>query len=351
MSDKETTEPKYAQPEEIDPKWARAERILGSIRPGWSITIRRIRPGWCGGYLERVECSDEEPIDIDYIIEQWGGRIIQLRVCDERGKFVGGADINLQSYPPKHEGVLITKKSGQSDVEKNPVQPVIQQVAPQPQQSQQLNLVELLGLIQKTRSQDLGVLRTLLGDVQQPQQVVQQAGGLGTLDGVIEFAGKWKELQAVFGQPTEQSQSDDAGLLGSITQIMQMVNANKQTAPQQKPQQPRPQSRVVHSGRAPVPVPNPAQQQPNPERLSSVLADMDVDTFKNTFLTSLSKMPEDKRETILEQFMESGIPGDDVDEDEYYQDEPEEIKQTDPGPDRRSWGNDPANDDDDPTDR
>ena len=84
--------------ESADSKQLKAENMLASIKSGWSLGISRIRPGWCSGYLERVECTENEPIDMTYIIEQWGGHILRLRLCDERGKYRGGTDLNLQSY-------------------------------------------------------------------------------------------------------------------------------------------------------------------------------------------------------------------------------------------------------------
>ncbi len=325
-----------------DVKLEKTRIMLESIKPGWSMAIERKQPGWCGGYLERVECTEDEPLDIEYIIEQWGGKLMRLRILDERGRYTGGCDLNLRAYPPKFRGVVISQevidhpgitKSGPAPV---PV-PELQQNPPAPQ-SKQPNLIELLGILQKTRSQDLATLKMLFTDVQQPQPVYQQqTGSLGGIDEVIHFAEKFKQLQVLFGSSAGGAAPEDetTSVLGSIAQIAQMLQRTPET-----PAKVKSPSRVVAPQQNPrqkvQPQVNPQQQEPskpeNGEQLADMLANMDEDRYRQIFLTSLQKMPQDKSGRIISDLMESGAPNnndvEEWEEDEYDDEEPEGYEES-----------------------
>lgn len=320
------------EPAKIDTKLEKAERMLASIKGGWSLTISRIRPGWCSGYLERIECTEDEPIDMDYIIEQWGGKMLRLRLCDERGTYRGGADMNLQAYPPKFRGTVMHNNEA-NPAQKQTTSPSIVQ---QPAATAQPNLIELLGLMSKTRNQDINTLRTLLDQAQPQPQYAPQQGGFSGIDDMINFASKFKQLQELmgnFGGGGGGEPAEDAGLLGSIGEVLKMFNQTKQVAAPQPVPQPVPQTRraarvVPPQGPQPVPQrPIPTAQDSNfPQNtdLASHLAGLDADDYKTTFLTSLQQMPDDKRNQILADFMENGLP-DDLEEEyeEYEETEPE----------------------------
>lgn len=318
-----------------DIKLEKTRTMLEGIRPGWSMAIERKQPGWCGGYLERVECTEDEPLDIEYIIEQWGGKLMRLRILDERGRYTGGCDLNLRAYPPKFRGVVISQEVIDHPGITKATQAMAQLPAPQQNpaapQSKQPNLIELLGILQKTRSQDLATLKMLFTDVQQPQPVYQQqTGSLGGIDEVIHFAEKFKQLQGLFGSSAGGPAPEDeaSGVLGSIAQIAQML----QRAPETPAKTPSP-SRVVAPQQNPrqqvSPPVNPQQQEPpkpkNGEQLANMLSNMDEERYRQIFLTSLEKMPQDKSGRIISSLMESGAPNNDNVEDyeEYYDDDEE----------------------------
>lgn len=319
------------EPAKIDTKLEKAERMLASIKGGWSLTISRIRPGWCSGYLERIECTEDEPIDMDYIIEQWGGKMLRLRLCDERGTYRGGADMNLQAYPPKFRGTVMHNNEANPTQNKTSAPTIVQQ----PAAAAQPNLIELLGLMSKTRNQDINTLRTLLDQAQPQPQYAPQQGGFSGIDDMINFASKFKQLQELMGnfgggggEPAE-----DAGILGSIGEVLKMFNQTKQVAVPQPVPKTRRSAHVVSphgpqpAQNRPIP-PKPAQNVPQCSDLSSVLAELDADDYKNTFLTSLQQMPDDKRNQILADFMENGLPDDLEEEYEEYE-ETEEPEQGD----------------------
>jgi hypothetical protein len=116
-----------------DERWAKAEHMLAEIKPGWSLSIHRIRPGWCSGYLERIECTEDEPLDLDYIISTWGGEVLKLRLCDDNGRYTKGAQLNLRSYPPRFKGQRLSQNQDDEPRGKSRLEPM-QMVNPPPPQ-------------------------------------------------------------------------------------------------------------------------------------------------------------------------------------------------------------------------
>jgi hypothetical protein len=318
-------EQKESKDNAADERWAKAEHMLAEIKPGWSLSIHRIRPGWCSGYLERIECTEDEPLDLDYIISTWGGEVLKLRLCDDMGKYHRGAQLNLRSYPPRFKGQRLHQNPEDEPRGKTQMDPVQMHNPPPPQ----LDLVGVLSLLQKTRKEDLGLLRALLGST--PQVTAQQPiKPSNSLDDILAFAGKWKQLQAVFGAEQAQPVNDDAGFMGSITEIVKALGQMGQKPPAQQ-QQPQQAGRII---------PPQNDRQPNPDtiegtnvhpngahnQLSDVISQLDSDKFSDIVLTALAKMPDDIRERTIQTFFErSGLledrepddPDDDDSDEEY----------------------------------
>lgn len=316
----EQEEQKNEQDDEQDPqdrKWERAERMLDELRSGWSISIIRMRPGWCSGFLERIECSDDEPIDIDYIVQTWGGEVLRLRLSDETGTYRRGATVNLRSYPPLFRGEPIRRNdhTGPVDDRRRARQQNDAYVPPPPAPAQ-LDLIGVLGLLQKTRKEDLGLLRALFGSVPQFQPHEQRS----SLDDLLEYATKWKQLQKIFGSDqSAQPATDEGQLLGSITEIVKAIGAR----PAQPATPAQPPGRIVAPRENPKPIDhgtNVPQIEHNND-LSAVISRLDHNDFTNLILTSLASMPDDRRERAIATFFErSGF----FEDDDRGDDEPEE---------------------------
>ena len=291
-------------------KWEQAEQILGTVRVGWSLYIFRTKPSWCAGYLERIELGDEEPIDMDYLIEEWGGQVLQLRLADEGGKFRGNATVKLMSYPVRFHGARLRRSDLLQDdfdyfqnnrKQSDQVSLLQQQLDPRLLNLQgqggnpQLETMNLLKTIQSARKEDLALL-----------QMIYQAnkgGGGGNQNPMKDMMTTMKaysEMSKIFGsgEKEAQPQNEDMALLTTVGDIAKAV-LNR---PKGGPVKTLPQSQISP--------PTQPQRQPQapPSRMGS---DFDVsganpDTspkeFTDRLLTSLQKMPDDKREEVFEEF-------------------------------------------------
>lgn len=334
MPEEKKTEEKKAEKSafqlEQDERWAKAEKMMQEIRPGYRLSIHRVRPSWCSGFLERIDCTEEDPVDLDYLVNEWGGEVLRLRLCDDTGTYKRGSDLVLRSYPPRFQGQIIHREdrfAEQTGKRQNP-DPGPQTI-PLPQPSQQLDIVGILGLLQKTRKEDLTTLRALLGTATPPTPAIPESRS--SLDDLLEFAEKWKQLQKLFGTEQPVPVSDDAGLLGSVSEIVKALSSQSKSAPN-----PAAAGRVV-SPRAPNKPRAPRESsQDSDVGISDQISQLSVDKFSDLLLTSLAKMPEDRRAVVIQRFAaQAGLvvddePGDyDEEEDEEYAESDSSIGRTD----------------------
>ena len=263
-----------------DDAYTRAQRILADFRTGMSLSIYRLRPSWCSGFLERLECFDDEPIDIDYIIHEWGGKRLKLRICNDRGKYISGADLNLSSYPPRFRRRIMNPdddwlpsngpvKVPQQNPQQNPQQT--------PQQSNQP--ADVIKLVRE--------LKGILADGK-VTVAPEPAPVINPLKQFLETAEALKKVQGLFGSaptaPMAESEPDPTSeLFGQITGLITAFRGNPTANPVPKPK------RIVPD----------SVQQP----VVDTLAALDPEKYTNILLTSLQKMPENKRETIIANFI------------------------------------------------
>jgi len=76
----------------------RLDSFFAGLSPGVSLLVERLRPSWCSGVLE--EFTVDDPIGLDYFIEQWGGELLLVKVRGKGGKLRGSYKIPLHSFPP-----------------------------------------------------------------------------------------------------------------------------------------------------------------------------------------------------------------------------------------------------------
>ena len=156
--------------EDTEDKFDVCNRMLAGIKPGWSLSITRLGPEWCSGFLEKIELLDDENINLNEIVERWGGEALRLRIHDETGKFIGGSDVKVRSYPPCFKGVGIAKRQNVGvDLANHPTikkagaseAPIAAPAgnfaaaapapyAPPAATAQGLDIVQLLGILQNT---------------------------------------------------------------------------------------------------------------------------------------------------------------------------------------------------------
>lgn len=332
-----------------DDPMIRAQRVLAGFRPGMRMTITRLAPGYCSGFLEQVECYDDDPVDMEGIINKWGGKRLRLRLHDESGRYCGGADINLSSYPPRFMGRVV--KPDDDWLPTNQQVKVPQPEAKQPQtaiQQSQPSMLDLLSAIQTQRNNDMQTLMKLLGKQTNPGSPEQKnpiaefltmAQAFKKIQGL--FAGDSPMLPAAAAEPEEKDSS-----LEMFGQITQLITALKTPSNQAPPPSPR---RII----ADQPVEKVVKKKDPPKPLPQQLAEMGENDFFGLVLTTLDQMDQDKRDRLLgklDGFLDQLMPSDDEQNDSGHEiDEspfngnPDNTEDQDPGGNLQSdAGNDPS---------
>jgi hypothetical protein len=299
------------QAKKDDEKWERAEKILSTVRSGWSLSIYRTKPSWCSSFLEKIDLDDDEPVDMEYLIQEWGGQILVVRLHDEQGKYRGAATVKLMAYPVRHHGKRLRRSDLLDDdfeqyKENQTTPPTPQNPYQHPTpQNPGAEMMNLLGLMQKARKEDLSLLQMIYQSNGARQPPPQGPSTKSALREMVEMGNTYKQLQSVFGQNQpaaaggEQPQTDEMAILGTVGDIVKSIY--------NKPQQ------VNVQGAAPRVVPpagqqqNGAQQQETADQkkvssdfeISSAMSQMRPEHMTDILLTSLSKMPDDQKAAVF----------------------------------------------------
>lgn len=110
FEDSELVQPSEKLPEEesaVDREYDRQiellEGFLSSLQPGTTLLVERLQPSWCSGVLEEIAVNDDT-INLAYFIENWGGKVLGVKVRGKRGRLTGMYKIPLHTYPPLRYG-------------------------------------------------------------------------------------------------------------------------------------------------------------------------------------------------------------------------------------------------------
>jgi hypothetical protein len=82
------------------------ENIFATVPAGYAIQVHREEPDWCKGYLGKIFCSAEEPINLDMLKNKYGGSVLNLRFVNAQQKFKGSKRVIFPD-PPKRDGRVI----------------------------------------------------------------------------------------------------------------------------------------------------------------------------------------------------------------------------------------------------
>lgn len=303
-----------------DDQFARAQAILDEFREGFTLSLSRLSPGWCSGHLERMVCYEDQPIDIDYILGKWGGKRLRLRLCDPTGKFVGGVDLNVSTFEPKRNGKIIRQDDDWRSIDE-PVRVPAPERSSTPAHATNTDLTAIMKALQHQREQDFSAIREMLGQTLQTKETKKTSAGL---DDLLEFGKKWKEMQSIFGSFGNTApvialpaQAQDQGGLELFGQITELIKAWK------TPSTPVSQTGTPRERR----ITGEAQEPVTQQSLPQVLAAMPADQISAILLTTLGTMSEDKRETVIADFLsKAGIEEEDEsDDDEEIDGEADDI--------------------------
>lgn len=311
--------------------------------------ISRLKPSWCSGHLEELDIDTEDPISIDYLIKQWGGEVLRLKLR-KSGRLYGSTIIDLKTWPPLRYGRPLRAPYDYPEQDPKPAQ--IQQYAPSssPQAlgTPGFDIVKLLQMMQATKKNDIGVILQLMQSMMGQQQQPQQPAGFEQMMGMMTAMREMKNFMADFS-------SDGGGGGGNSDDVMPMINnalsflasksQNAQPAPPAAP--PRPQSNPP--ARRPVRLTADAPPPPSHEQLVNALAGVDPADAAEIVAGAFVKMSPDQRQAAMQNFTDllpdrvdfgTELP-DNYDEDDYYDEADESASQG--GRPSSEQGNDPHN--------
>ena len=315
------------KPDPIEDQLARIQRSLDGLRAGLTVTVARVRPTWCKGWLERIDVIEGEPVDMDYLSRTWGGEVLRLRVCNEKGDYKAGADVPLYSWPCRHRGRLL-EAPNEEPLPYNTGKTAEQAATPVPQGNgfgQLETMLKTMSHLSEQKKSDLVAFAKLL-----PQFTTPQTSGLGGLEQIGATLKMVKQIQTLFGGapaggPASVIPEDTDNFLPYLTDIIKTV-----MGPKQGQQGPPRQQRVVPPR---PPGPQGAQGHPGPqghaqpplrpvappddstlEKVAEMIAGLPPDAAAEVVAAAFGKMPEEKRAVSSAHFM--SIVGDE-EGDEY----------------------------------
>lgn len=73
------------------------DRILGFLgpRPLLIITVRRVEPKWCSGYLGTAYIETEDEDIHDVIRRRFGGGTFRLQIKDAKGRYLAHRTVSI----------------------------------------------------------------------------------------------------------------------------------------------------------------------------------------------------------------------------------------------------------------
>lgn len=78
--------------------------MLSEMGGGIKLTIKRVEPRWCDGYLDTIEVDTDDVVSMEDLRETYGGRKLSVRVHDQGGKIVATRIIKFPD-PPRKDGI------------------------------------------------------------------------------------------------------------------------------------------------------------------------------------------------------------------------------------------------------
>lgn len=85
------------------------DKVLREIGQGYSAVIKRKEPTWCDGIIDTIELDPDEPISMDFLKREYGGRKLQITIQDAEKKYVTARTVKFPD-PPRYEGRLLIRE-------------------------------------------------------------------------------------------------------------------------------------------------------------------------------------------------------------------------------------------------
>lgn len=281
--------------EEQDETVSAIEDYLKGITPGMTVHIYREEPSEYRGWLETKTVSDaDNPIDLNYLINKWGGHKLRLKFRRPNGRWAKHVDIDLYSYDPLVMGRPLKREFVSPHLYQGETQ-ITKAAPPSPPPDPLAGLTPLLAVLQGMRQGELDLIQKLMPAPQAPQapQPISQLGEiLGLFMQMQSFAAKNNPPPQTFS-----GESDEAQIMGLVGKAIDAFGASQKGrervtrltagSPQHRPN--------------PGPPPNIRPIKP----LEQQLAELPPDEILSTFQKVLSTLPPEKQEIAMDQLLDA----------------------------------------------
>jgi hypothetical protein len=299
----------------------RLDSFFAGLSPGVSLLVERLRPSWCSGVLE--EFTVDDPIGLDYFIEQWGGELLLVKVRGKGGKLRGSYKIPLHSFPPLLYGDQIKQPNrGDRFREDSPA------AAPTPSPS----IVQTGFPTEKIMAAASGLAPVLMQwmksqedrrraeedrrreDMQMMLAMMKSNQG-GGLSDITKVGAVMAQLNEMFKQNAPVGGGSEMDFLPHALDVLKTVMGSQPASREQPKARITPPAPSLSSGppsrqRATV-TPLPVREG---EDVSSQIAKMEPARAVESVLEALGKMDPDKRDAVIGTFLmkyQEDMSGDD----------------------------------------
>jgi hypothetical protein len=304
------TEPERA----ADRKIEALELELANLQPGVQVILERLRPSWCKGHLEKITVSDEG-LDLDYIIRNWGGHLISVKIVQQGGRIRGSHSLELYTFEPRRFGKLLKEPHRPGEDDEAGYQPP----APTPAPSNDMNVMrEVFGLMNAARQSEVDTLRAIVtAQLQSQAQAPAPAPSTSApnpLAELVKAANYYKQLDGLFGSKDTPQLTGEEQFPAQIMEMAKMFFDKGGEQPrarlvdpqaQQRPVSPPPQISPRTSAPAPAPV-IPIKEPSGGQKpdIAGMLSGLSANEAAETLIMALGKMDPNKQDDTIEAFMD-----------------------------------------------
>lgn len=259
------------------------DEYLSGIEPGYTLVLSRVEPGWCKGLLEEISVTQTSaPVDINYIINTWGGHKIRLRFRRPDGKWAKFRDVELYTFQPLIYGRTIERSapSPHRQLERSPEETAIVKHDPvdlQPRQDKSREMLEMMEMIQRMRAADMQAMAAMVQAQQQNQPPPQDPYKI--MNWAFSLASQFQQARS-----PELPSSENDEILGLLGKLTDAFGSSRKTDRD---------TRII------PPIAAPGDNRP----LHEVLASMSPSDALSTFRKAVGSMSPDAQQATLNELI------------------------------------------------
>jgi hypothetical protein len=258
------------------------DEYLSGIEPGYTLVLSRVEPGWCKGLLEEISVTQTSaPVDINYIINTWGGHKIRLRFRRPDGKWAKFRDVELYTFQPLIYGRTIERSAPNphKQAEKSPEETAIvrHDMDLQPRQDKSREMLEMMEMIQRMRAADMQAMAAMVQAQQQNQPPPQDPYKI--MNWAFSLASQFQQARS-----PELPSSENDEILGLLGKLTDAFGSSRKTDRD---------TRII------PPIAAPGDNRP----LHEVLASMSPTDALSTFRMAVGSMSPDNQQATLSELL------------------------------------------------